>query len=196
MTSRDRWSVEGALTAFDEHLRRTRGVRAGTRRDYVRFVRAFLQAVFVGGSVEVAKLSAREVVGFVAGLRCRYQPGTVELAASAPRSFLRFLRAEGLCVEGLEAAVPLVPRRRSGLVRHRDPACFKRLIASLDASSSRGLRDRAIIVCMARLGLRASEVVQLRLEDLDWGNAVVRVRARKTGRGALLPLPGEGGGAG
>jgi integrase len=47
------------------------------------------------------------------------------------------------------------------------------------------------ILCMARLGLRASEVVQLRLEDLDWRNAVVRVRARKTGHGALLPLTAQ-----
>ncbi|MDQ3764901.1 MAG: tyrosine-type recombinase/integrase [Actinomycetota bacterium] len=58
-----------------------------------------------------------------------------------------------------------------------------------------GLRDRAIILCLARLGLRASEIVQLRLEDLDWRNAVARVRARKTGHGALLPLLGEMGAA-
>jgi integrase len=54
-----------------------------------------------------------------------------------------------------------------------------------------GLRDRMMILCMARLGLRAGEVTRLRLEDLDWRNAVVRVRARKTGHGALLPLAGE-----
>jgi integrase/recombinase XerD len=89
----------------------------------------------------------------------------------------------------------MVPHRRSGLVRHLDPGHFEQLIASRDSSSPRGLRDRAIIVCMARLGLRASEVVQLRLEDLDWGNAVVKVRARKTGHGALLPLPGGMGAA-
>jgi integrase/recombinase XerD len=65
----------------------------------------------------------------------------------------------------------------------------------LDSSSPRGLRDKAIILCLARLGLRASEIVELRLEDLDWRNATVRVRARKTGHGALLPLPGEVGAA-
>ncbi len=69
---------------------------------------------------------------------------------------------------------------------------FGQLMDSLDSSSPRGLRDRAIVLCMARLGLRASEVVQLRLEDLDWRNAVVRVRARKTGHGALLPLGDPG----
>ena len=188
-------TLEGVLAAFDEHLRRTRGVCAGTRGNYARFVRAFLQSVFAGGAVEVAKLHPRDVVGFVGGLTRCYRPRTVELAASALRSFFRFLRAEGLRGDRLEEAVPMVPHRRSGLVRHLDPGRFEQLIVSLDSSSPRGLRDRAIIVCIARLGLRASEVVGLRLEDLDWGNAVVRVRARKTGHGALLPLPGGVGAA-
>jgi integrase/recombinase XerD len=189
MTSRDRLTLEEVLAAFDEHLRRTRGVCPGTRRNYARFVRAFLPVMFGDGPVEVAKIRACDVVEFVGGLSRRYQPVTVELAASALRSFFRFLRAEGLRGDRLEDAVPMVPHRRSGLVRHLDPGGLEQLIASLDSSSPRGLRDRAIIVCMARLGLRASEVVALRLEDLDWGNAVVRVRARKTGHGALLPLP-------
>jgi integrase/recombinase XerD len=106
-------------------------------------------------------------------------------------SFFRLLRVEGLRLDRLEEAVPMVPHRPSGLVRHLDPGRFEQLIASLDSSSPRGLRDRAIILSMARLGLRASEVVQLRLEDIDWRNATVRVRARKTGHGALLPLTDE-----
>jgi integrase/recombinase XerD len=195
MTSGERWTVEVSLAVFDEHLRRTRGVCAGTRRNYARFVRAFLETVFVEGPVEVAKLDARDVVGFVAGLTRRYQPRTVELAASALRSFLRFLRASGLRGDRLEDAVPMVPHRSSGLVRHLAPGRLEQLIASLDSSSPRGLRDRAIIVCMARLGLRPGEVVRLRLEDVDWREAVVRVRARKTGHGALLPLSAQVGAA-
>ena len=138
-----------------------------------------------------AEIRVQHVVGFVAAATRRYRPRTVELAASALRSFFRFLRAEGLREDRLEDAVPMVPHRPAGLVRHLDPGRFEQLIASLDSSSPRGLRDRAIILCMARLGLRASEVVQLRLEDLDWRNAVVRVRARKTGHGALLPLTAQ-----
>ena len=195
MTSGDRLTLEEVLATFDEHLRRARGVCPGTRRNYARFVRAFLQAVFDEGPVGFAEIHPGEVLGFVGGLTRRYRPATVEHAASALRSFFRFLRAVGLRDDRLEDAVPMVPRRRSGLVRHLDPGRFDRLIASLGSSSPRGLRDRAIILCMARLGLRASEVVALRLEDLDWRNATVRVRARKTGRGALLPLPGEVGAA-
>jgi site-specific recombinase XerD len=191
MTTGDRLTLEGALAAFDEYLRRMRGVCPGTRRNYSRFAGAFLRAVFPGGPVDVAEIQARDVVEFVGGLTRRYRPGTVELAASALRSFFRFLRAEGLRGDRLEEAVPMVPRRPRGLVRHLEPGRLEQLIASLESSSARGARDRAIILCVARLGLRAGEVTQLRLEDLDWRNATVRVRARKTGHGALLPLTAE-----
>lgn len=195
MSVRDGWTVEDALAAFDEHLRRARGVCAGTRRNYARFAGAFLQTVFPDGRVEVGQICMRDVIDFVGAATGRYQPATVELAATSLRSLFRFLRAAGLRADRLEDAVPMVPHRRTGLVRHLDPGCLEQLIASLDSSSPRGLRDRAIILCMARLGLRAGEVTRLRLEDLDWRNAVVRVRARKTGHGARLPLTGEVGAA-
>jgi site-specific recombinase XerD len=189
MSTRDQWSVEGMLAAFDVHLYRARGVCPGTRRNYARYARAFLETVFADGAVDPGRIGVGVVVDFVGALTRRFRPGTVELAATALRSFFRFLRAAGLRADRLEEAVPAVPHRRNCLPRHLEPAQFARLIASLEVSSPRGLRDRAIILCVARLGLRASEVVQLRLEDIDWRNATIHVRARKTGHGALLPLP-------
>ncbi len=59
-TTGDRWTAEDLLAAFDEHLRRTRGVCEGTRRNYGRYVRGFLETVFAGGPVDVATISARE----------------------------------------------------------------------------------------------------------------------------------------
>ena len=185
------WIAEDLLAAFDEHLRRVRGVCAGTRRNYMWYAGGFLEAVFADGPVDVARVSAGDVAGFVGGLTRRYRPRTVELAASALRSFFRFLRVEGLRADRLEEAVPMLPHRPGGLVRHLPAGQLRQLITSLDASSPRGLRDRAIILCMARLGLRASEVTQLCLEDVDWGNATLQVRTRKTGHGALLPLTAD-----
>lgn len=190
MATRDRLTLEEVLRAFDEYLRRVRGVSSGTRENYARFVGAFLRVIFADGPVVVTEIGVQQVVEFVATLT-RRRPKTVELEASALRSFFRFVRAAGLCEDRLEDAVPVVPHRRTRLVRHLDPGRFEELLASLDSSSSRGLRDRAIILLVARLGMRAREVVQLRLEDIDWRNAVVRVRARKTGHGALLPLTDE-----
>jgi integrase/recombinase XerD len=189
MTIHDGWTVEAVLAAFDAYLYRTRGVCPGTRRNYARFTRAFLETVFAGDLVEPSVICVSDVVEFIGGLVPRYQSGTVELAATSLRSFFRFLRAEGLRKDRMEDAVPMVPHRRSALPRHLDSTQFTRLLASLDSSSPRGLRDRAIILCVARLGLRANEVAQLRLEDIDWRNATVQVCTRKTGHGALLPLP-------
>lgn len=195
MTTVDRCTLEDPLEAFDEYLVRTRGVCPGTRCNYVKYVRMLLETVIADAPAGTAEIGPHEVVEFVRGLTRRYRPGTVELGASALRSFFGFLQVEGLCDGRLVNAVPMVPRRRTGLVRHLAPEQFEQLIASLDSSSARGLRDRAIILCVARLGLRASEVVQLWLEDIDWRNATVRVHARKTGHGALLPLPAEVGAA-
>lgn len=191
----DRRPVEDVLADFDEHLRRARGLCAGTRRNYIRFAGAFLESVFLNGLVEVEQIGVRDVVVFVDAATDRYQPRTVELVATSLRSLFRFLRATGVRTDRLEEAVPMVPHRPRGLVRHLDSGRLEQLLASLDSDSPRGRRDRAIILCMARLGLRAGEVVQLRLEDLDWRNATVRVRARKTGHGALLPLTFEVGAA-
>ena len=189
MGTRSRRSVEALLAAFDEHLRRVRGVCPGARRNYLRHVRAFLEGVSAGGAVDVARIGAPEVVEFIGAMARRYRSATVEIAATALRSFFRFLRAEGLRADRAEDMVPMVPRRRTTLPRHLHQPDFARLLASLDRTSSRGLRDRAMILCIARLGLRATEVVQLELEDIDWRNGTVRVRRRKTGHGALLPLP-------
>jgi len=151
--------------------------------------------MFPDGQVDVERISVGDVVGFVGVSARRYQPRTVELVATSLRSFFRFLRAEGLLGDRLEAAVPMVPHRRSGLVRHLDPGSLEQLIGSLGSSTERGLRDRAMILCMARLGLRVSEIVRLRLDDIDWRAGVVRVLARKTGHGALLPITDEVGAA-
>lgn len=185
------WTTEAALAAFDEHLRRARGLCEGTRVNYARFVRAFLEERFPDGRVEVGELAAQDVVEFIGAAAHRYQPRTLELVATSLRSFFRFLRGQGLSAGGLEDAVPMVPHRRSGLVRHLDRRSFEQLIASLDRSSVRGLRDRAIILCMARLGLRVSEVCRLRLDDIDWRDGVIEVRARKTSHAALLPITAE-----
>lgn len=108
------WTTEEALATFDDHLRRVRGVCEGTRVNYLRFVGAFLADRFPDGRVEVDALDAHDVVEFIGAATRRYKPRTVELVATALRSFFRFLRGEGLGREGLQDAVPMVPHRRSG----------------------------------------------------------------------------------
>jgi integrase/recombinase XerD len=185
-------TTDAVIVAFDDHLRRVRGIGSSARQSYSRFARDFLQAVLGDGRVDLARLGVADVVGFVSEATGRYRPSTVQLLATALRSFLCFAGSEGLREDRLEEAVPMVSRRRSAsLPRHLGAADFARLLASLDSSSPQGLRDRAILLFAARLGLRAGEIACLGLDDLDWRSGTVRVRARKTGHGALLPLPYE-----
>src|SRR5665647_3824514 len=90
MTSHDRLNLEEVLAAFDEHLRRVRGVCPGTRRNYAKYVGEFLMAVFDDRGVEFAEVRSPEVAAFIGGLSGCYQPRTVEHAASALRVCLLY----------------------------------------------------------------------------------------------------------
>jgi site-specific recombinase XerD len=118
----------------------------------------------------------------------------MKAVTKALRSFFRFLRVEGLCDEQLEAAVPTVANwQRSTLPRYLSDAQLKQVLASLDTSKPCGHRDRAILWCLATLGLRPGEVAELRLEDIDWRQGTVHLRRLKARRDTVVPLPREAG---
>ena len=91
---------------------------------------------------------------------------------TALRMFRRFLIAEGKCATGLEGAIPVLAHwRLSSLPRYLQAEEVERVVASCDLTTPGGRRDRAILLLLARLGLRAGDIVQLRLCDLDWKGA-------------------------
>ena len=85
-------------------------------------------------------------------------------------------------------------QRFSTLPRHLPREDIEHIIASCDRATPMGMRDRAIVLLLARLALRAGDVANLRLNDIDWDNAVVRVSG-KSRRAAVLPLPQDVGAA-
>lgn len=197
--SLDSWTLDALVEAHLEHQRRTRGLREQTLRGYVGLVRPFLRFALGDDPITVDRvrgLGASDLVGFIAAVQGRFSPRSMKAVRTALRSFLRFLRAEGLVSERLEDAVPAVAHwRLAGLPRHLDDAQLGRVIASLDGSGAHGLRDRAIVVSLAGLGLRPGELAALGLGDIDWRAGTITLRRRKSGRGAVLPLPREAGGA-
>lgn len=119
----------------------------------------------------------------------------IKHAATALRMFVRFLIAEGRCSAGLEAAIPVVPHwRLSSLPQYLQPEEVERIVTSCDQSTAVGKRDRAILLLLARLGLRAGDIVQLHLGDIDWNDAWVQV-CGKGRRQIRLPLTQEVGDA-
>jgi len=115
--------------------------------------------------------------------------------ATALRGYLRFLVAQGKCRPGLDHAIPRIPQwRLSSLPRYLPGDQIERIIDSCDLTRVVGVRDRAILLLLARLGLRAGDVVNLCLNDIDWDEATIRV-VGKGRREARLPLPQDAGDA-
>ena len=109
---------------------------------------------------------------------------------TALRSFLRFMHYRGHITSDLAHAVPVVAHwRRADLPKHLPAEAVQKVLASCDQTTAVGRRNYAILLLLARLGLRAGEIITLQLEDIDWENAQLTVRSKK-GRGwARLPLP-------
>lgn len=119
----------------------------------------------------------------------RLTPRGLERLATSLRSFFGFAQAEGLISAPLANAVPSAARWSvAGLPRGLTPTVVKALLASCDRATATGRRDYAMLVLLVRLGLRAAEVADLRLDDIDWrrGEIVVRGKGHTEER---LPLP-------
>ncbi len=179
------------LARFPVWLRRYRGIAEGTIQSYDRAMRMLLPHLGDDPNRYSATLIGDTV-------RCRLEAASRHLVrreTSALRLYLRFLVLEGLCRPGLVGAVPTVPQQRfSTLPRHLPRDDIERIIVSCDRTAPMGMRDRAILLLLARLALRAGDVAGLRLNDIDWDNAVVRVSG-KSRRAAVLPLPQDVGDA-
>lgn len=126
--------------------------------------------------------------------RCLGQ-GATQALIKAMRAFLRYLSIEGKCRVGLDRAIPSVSGwRLSSLPRSLSSCDLKSTVDTCDTETRQGVRNRAILLLLSRLGLRASDVAGLGLADFDWKDATVLVSG-KSRREAHLPLPQEVGDA-
>lgn len=118
-----------------------------------------------------------------------------EKVTTSMRMYLRFLASSGECSPGLIGAVPSAARwQLASLPRYLPADDIESVIASCDLAKPVGIRDRAILLLLARLALRAGDVADLRLEDLDWRRARLHVSG-KSRRRVGLPLPQDAGDA-
>jgi len=121
--------------------------------------------------------------------------GDNKRVATALRSYLRFLVAQGLCRPGIDQAIPTIPQwQLSSLPRYLPGEQIERIIDSCDLTTAVGLRDRAILLLLGRLGLRASDIANLCVKDISWSEGTLRVLG-KGRREARLPLPQDAGDA-
>jgi integrase/recombinase XerD len=183
--------VEELLDGLRRYLLVERGVQDKVAGGYVASVRPFVERVGADRLV-LRRLSAGEVSAFLVGESRRLTPKSTQRTATALRSLLRLWYLEGVISSPLAEAVPKIANRRPGLPRALPPVQVAALLASCDLGTSAGLRDRAMLTLLSRLGLRAGEVAGLRLDDIDWRVGLLTVRG-KGSRVDQLPLPVEAG---
>jgi integrase/recombinase XerD len=180
--------VDRLLVEFCGYLCEERGLVAGSVQLYARIARRFLGDRSVPLADDLARLSGAEVNAFVLREALRVRPRTAETVVCALRALLRFLHVQGWIATPLAEAVPSVPQRRENLPRGLPAGQMSLLLDSCDRSTKTGCRDYAILMLLARLGLRAGEVAGLRLDDVDW-RASELVVCGKRSRIDRLPLP-------
>ena len=180
--------VDRLLVEFCGYLCEERGLVAGSVKLYARIARRFLGGRSVPLADDLARLSGAEVNAFVLREALRVRPRTAETVVCALRALLRFLHVQGWIATPLAEAVPSVPQRRENLPRGLPAGQMSLLLDSCDRSTKTGCRDYAILMLLARLGLRAGEVAGLRLDDVDW-RASELVVCGKRSRIDRLPMP-------
>jgi site-specific recombinase XerD len=190
---RDLSPIARCVHAYERYLREERALAAATIVNYVPFVRDFLKHRFGAASVTLGCLSADDVVRFVRHQAPRLHRKRAKLMTSALRSFLRYARFCGEVDMDLAAAVPVVPNwSMTSIPRAIAPEQVRQLLASIDRHTATGRRDYAILLLLARLGLRSGEVVSLTLDDIDWKAGQLSVHG-KSGQRNALPLPADAG---
>lgn len=183
--------VERVLQEYGTFLLADRGLARKTIENYCGYVRRFLADADVESDVQLASVKARQIADY---LRKKAPKNRTTISAkhdvTALRSFLRFARSRGYIHGDLAAAVPSVAGWSMASIPRAMPAdgVHALLNASATWKEPAGLRNRAILLLLARLGLRASEVVQLELDDIDWGEGCLIVHGKSRER-RPLPLP-------
>ena len=182
---------ERCTEAYELYLREVRGLAKATIINYVPFIREFLKDRCGDGPLTLSHLCASDVARFVQQQASHLHRKRAKLLTTALRSFLRYVRYLGRTKLDLAAAVPAVADwSMSSIPRAIAAEQVSQLLASIDRRTAMGCRDYAILLLLARLGLRSGEVVSLELDNIDWNAGQLSVRG-KSGQRSELPLPAE-----
>lgn len=183
-------SAERLANDYRVFLRQERGLDRATVYNYARHIDRFLAEEFGTGRVNLRAIGLSEIGTFVRRHAPRHGRGWAAQMVTGLRSFFRFAQLRGVIKLDLSALVPSVPSwEMSGLPKHLPIEAVQRVLSACERSTAKGKRDYAILLLLARLGLRAGEVVALQLDDIDWANGELTVRSKKGDGWERLPLP-------
>ena len=187
----DRSPLAQILNRYENHLRIERGLVAHTILDYQSFVRKFLLERFCNRPLLLKAVKAYDISDFVLRHAPSMRVKRAQAMTTAFRSFFRFLFQKGELQADLAASVPTVANwQQSTVPKYLTRKEVERVLRACDRRTAVGRRNYAILLLLARLGLRAGEVVGLQLEDINWRAGEILVR----GKGLLddrMPLPAD-----
>ena len=181
--------VERIAQTYERFLLDERGVKPRTVANYLPTVRRFLAERFGEREITLGSLSAQDTNQFILREAQRLGRSTAKLVGTILRSFLRHLHQRGAIPADLAGALPPVTNwSLAGLPKALQPEEIQALLSGCDRNSVAGRRDYAILLLLARLGLRGGEVSALTLDDFDWDAGIVNVSG-KGPRREPLPVP-------
>lgn len=177
------------VTRFCAWMHMHRGTRDSTLANYSHVLCKLVKEC----GIEPQRYTAQQLRAFLLRESRGFSASKADTTATALRTFVRFLVVEGECAEALRYAIPRLAKwRQASLPRYIESDAIERIIGACDPSTSIGARDRAMLMLLARLGLRRSDVANLCLGDLDWTKGQIRVHG-KSQQFAWLPLPQDAG---
>ncbi|WP_283171220.1 tyrosine-type recombinase/integrase [Curtanaerobium respiraculi] len=182
-------SIAAELAEFERYLVAHANIKPVTIRNRVAALKLFLCATFPDGDFERRAITLQDVVGYHTSTATGEGPSMRALQGSDLRSYIRFLRWEGVDDIPLDAVSLSGPTRRDHTIPGRlDEGDYEALLASCDTGTERGARDVAMTLCMGNLGLRACDVARLTVDDIAWADGTVTVHDSKSKTARVLPL--------
>jgi site-specific recombinase XerD len=180
---------------FEGYLRTERGLAPRSIIRHLPTIRRFLHEVCPGGAGDLDKIGQQDVIGYVERHARDWSPKTGKAMCWSLRAFLRYLHHRGLNPHALAGCVPSIRRwKLATLPTYLPVAQVQKALDGCDRATAMGLRDYAILMMLAKLGLRANEVATLTLDDIDWRAGEMHVRAKGRQR-ARMPMPPDVGAA-
>jgi integrase/recombinase XerD len=184
---REATPIAELLRGYERYQLEERAVAPCTARCYVRTAQRLLAELGVETLADIRRLTTADISGFVLSEARTVATGTAKLTVTGLRALLRYLHARGLCADLSEAVPAVAGHRQARLPKHIPWGEVQQLLDRCDLRTAVGRRDHAILLLLARLGLRAGEVAALELDDIDWVEGKIRIRGK--GSQDWLPLP-------
>ena len=183
-------AVEDELHRFDEYMVHARGLAENTRVQRLHILRPFLQQNCGSNPHELTFPTSDDLRRFIASQLQRWSPASANVLASALRSYVRF---RAVCGDQVGHLLPVITSsanwRLAPLPQTLSRIQVTKLLDSFSPDLPSALRAYAMVRCVVDLGLRASEVVSLGLDDIDWLAGTLRIVKNKSRRVDVLPLP-------